>query len=928
LFKANERRMTNSLSWPGGERGTGFVSCSSLARGVFAVVLVAAVCSSGAYAAQPPKKPKKNDKPPAKLFIRAEWRDLDYLRGIAAVVGNVRFIPPDSGTLIAADAGVIWLNQKEAYLEGNIRVYRTLPKMGDFSVRRPDLADRTGLAPNESLELGGDLDDIIEPKPRKPALIDTSMPVSEADRIYVNWADGTAYLVQPTMRMAEADRIVNWVVSAPSAEGIATYRIPVHDKDGNPTGRYERRSHYVMKNATFTTCSFKKPHTRFTATHSEMIEGDYVAMYNILLWAEGVPIFYFPFLYQDLEYEWPWVKASLGHSSRLGWFTSVKVRFKPTRKLEVFPRVEWMSERGVALGLGVEYHAGHDDAVRSVLDVFWLPHDRGTDELADTSRSGSRWRAWWPAALGPMPDDLPLRIENRYRVKLIHQQEHPKGVEFDLEVHKFSDAGVYREYFEKEFKTEKAPETRALLKYGRDNWAVFVHLKKRINDFLSQTEYLPQIGFNMIGQPLGGGFLFTTDTEVARVTTRYGDVRRRLGQSRVAITRIWLRRNEYSMPRALTLRENDTDRLTGWRFDTVNTISYPFEVSIFDIEPYVGWRGSWFQHGIHPRRGSYWGAPPPTPLPPAVAAAPTQTGSRFRSQLLAGGRIATQFHRTYDVSHRPFLRQIFKHGMRHIVTPEVTYTFESGPAVKPRHLPRNDSVTEQRGMHKVNLALRNRWQTRWPPEIRRHPRAPVGGEWYRRKLAVKKSEHAEPVDIVDLDMDIDFFFNPPRDNVYPRGRRVRRWSNLRTDLTVRPTRSTSLFFDTEFNVSGGSVLEVLSAGIRYSPSPAFGIGLSHSYHIDDASLLRFMADWEVNPKWHVRFDVQQDFAGGGDWDRVIEITRRFHEWELTLGYEFDKGKLETIGTVHIGPARSRAARPSWRFQPRSVQAFELAESAR
>jgi len=920
--------MTDSLSRRDVARWADSAARPGLARGALVVALLAAMCASGAHAAQPPKKPKKKKRPSTRLFIRAEWRDLDYQRGIGVVVGNVRFIPPNSGTLIAADAGVIWLNRKEAYLEGNIRVYRTLPAARDFSLPKPDLSDRTGLAPNESLEPAGDLDDIIEPKPKKRSLIDTSIPVSEAERIYVNWADGTAYLVKPTMRLAEADRVANWTVTAPSAEGIATYEIPVHDQDGNPTGRYESRRHYVVKNASFTTCSFKKPHTYFTATHSEMIEGDHIMMQNILFHAEGVPIFYFPFLYKDLEYEWPWVKASAGRSSRLGWFASVKVRFKPTKDVDVFPRVEWMSERGVALGLGVEYHMGHEDAIRGLLDVFWLPHDRGTDDLADTSRSGSRWEAWWPAALGPLPDDLPLGEDNRYRVKFVHQQEYPKGVEFDLEVHKFSDAGVYREYFEKEFKTEKAPETRALLKYGRDNWAVFIHLKKRINDFLTQTEYLPQIGFNMIGQPLGGGFLFTTDTEVARVTTRYGDVRRRLGQSRVAITRTWLRRNEYSMPRALNLRENDTDRLTGWRFDTINTISYPFEVSIFDIEPYVGWRGSWFQHGIDSRRGSYWGRPPPTPLPPAVAAAPTRTGSRFRSQLLAGGRIATQFHRTYDVSDRPFLRQIFKHGMRHIITPEITYTLETEPNVKPRRLPHNDSVTEQRGMHKINLALRNRWQTRWPPEIRRHPRAPIGGEWHRRKLAVEKSKHTDPVDVVDLDADIDFFFDPRRDNVYPRGKRVRRWSNLRTDLTVRPTRSTSLYFDTELNVSGGSILEVLTTGIQYAPSPAFAIGLSHSYHINDASLLRFMTDWEISPKWHVRLDLQQDFSGGGDWDRLVEITRRFHEWELTLGYEFDKGKLETIGTVHIGPARSRAARPSWRFQPRSVQAFELAETAR
>jgi hypothetical protein len=182
-------------------------------------------------------------------------------------------------------------------------------------------------------------------------------------------------------------------------------------------------------------------------------------------------------------------------------------------------------------------------------------------------------------------------------------------------------------------------------------------------------------------------------------------------------------------------------------------------------------------------------------------------------------------------------------------------------------------------------------------------------------------------------MDIDLFLNPARDNVHLRGDRVRRWSNLRTDLTVRPSRRTALFLDTEFALeeagSGGfGGFEVVRLGFEHQPSENLTFSVSHDYHFHDASLLRFAADWELNPKWHVRFDVQQDFAEGDDWDRTVYVTRRFHEWQLTFGYEFDRGKRETIGSIQVGPTLHRAYRPSWRFQPRSVRAFELAETAR
>ena len=928
-------------------------------RQCLCVLCLAALWAPCARAAEGPaklkadkkaKKEKKDKKEKlergvGKLYIRADLRDFDYPRGIALLVGNVRFVPPGSEQLIAADAAVVWLNRKEAYLEGNIRIYKTLGKPaapGEFDVPRPNLADRTGLAPNESLEKAGDVDHLIGKRAKPAILIDTRVRVSEAERVYVNWADGTAYLVKPTMRFAAAGRVANWVVTAPSIEGIATYEIPIVDKDGNPTGKVERRRHYVMNNATFTACIFKRPHTRITSTSVDAVEGDRMLMKNVLFYFGDIPVLYLPAAYKEDEYNWPYLKVAVGSSSRMGTFASVQFGFELMKGFEVRPRVDVMSERGVGYGLEIEYELGHDKDIRGALNAFWLPDDDGTDELADTSRKGSPWPGTWrPVAMGrPLPNDLPLGVTNRYRVSFTHQQEmklsRGYGLELDVEVHKFSDAGVYREFFEDESKTAKEPETRVHLKLQRGNWAAFIHVKKQINNFLTQTEYEPQIGFNWIAQPIGGGFLFTTDTELARVTTRYGDTRATAGMTDVAIMRRWIRWNEYRQPPPLTLRQNDTDKLTSWRFDTVNIISRPFEWGIFDIEPHVGWRGTWYQHGIDGTRGGYGVAvapiPPAAPVPAGLAVRRTRTGDTYRSQILAGTRVATQFHRTYDVSDRPFLRRLFQNGQRHIITPEIRYTYESRPTETSRHLPENDEVTEQDGLHVINFALRNRWQTK-RARVERDPRAPLGGEWHRRKLAVEKARASDPVDVVDFDIDIDLFTNPRRDNAHLRGRTNRRWSNLRTDLTVRATDKTSLFLDTEFAVngaghSGAGGLEVIGVGVSHAPRPGLAFSLSHEYHFHDASLLKLAADWELSPKWQLRFDVQQDISGRGNWDRTVEVARRFHEWQVILGYEFDKGDDSSLVSVHISPTRTELYRPSWRFQPRSVAAFQLAESAR
>jgi hypothetical protein len=849
---------------------------------------------------------------PGRLHLQAEYREFDVARRIAIASGHVQFIPPKAGVLIVADAGIVWFREQEAYLEGNVRIHRLLGAAGDAKVPKPDLGDRTGLNPEESLEPAGDLDGLLREKGAPRVRTDPRFAVSEVERVYVNWGDGTAYLVKPTVRLARAGRAANWVVTAPDAAGIATYRVPVRRKDGTFTGRYQERRHVVVRNATFTTCTFKVPHTKLTINNVEMVEREQAVLWHLVGWVGRVPFLYVPRYYSDFKYAWPYWQVSGGQSSSFGTFATLLLRVQPIKPVKISSRVHGFSDRGVAVGLGAEYEFGHGKEIRGALDAFWLPHDSGQDT------------------------SVPLGVDERHRVKYVHQQEWPTGWEFDVEVQKFSDAGVYREYFEREFKEDRDPETRAYLKYGRGNWAVFVHVKHRINDFLDQTEYLPQLGVNVIAQPIGAGFLFSTDTEAAHVRSRFANTRRRIGQSTAVIRTLQRRHNEYTRPPALTLRETDTGELTTWRFDTLSVISRPFELGVFDLEPFVGWRGTWYEHGVEQVRGRYAAATPPVgpALPGPVATEKTRTGARVRSQLLGGFRAATQFHRTRQTVDSPFWRQFFPGGQRHIITPEIFYVYEHTPSLRPRHLPDHDEVTSPRGLQRFTFALRNRWQTRWKPADRPRGGEAPGGEWFRRKAALEKMEkESRPVNVVDLDMEIDFLPNFGRDGRHVSGTGRRRLSNLRTDLAVRPWRRTTLYADSEYDIedaglSGFGGFQVISAGVRHKVRDGLSLRTSASYRVDEAALVGAGATWDINPRWKVGFDVAHDIAGRGEWDRSISLTRRLHEWQLTLVYEFDRGEDDQTVTVSISPTETQLYRPGWRFQPRPVAGFELVETAR
>lgn len=146
---------------------------------------------------------------------------------------------------------------------------------------------------------------------------------------------------------------------------------------------------------------------------------------------------------------------------------------------------DWLSERGFGLGTNFSY-AGDGlfrvpGPVSGQLDA-WGIKDNGLDNLGLDRR-----------ALAPEEDF-------RGRIRWQHRQQLAGGFQFTGELGVISDRNFLEQYFETEWDQFKDQTTNLELKryVANSSWSVLG--RARINDFFTQTEWLPRFDHYLIGQ--------------------------------------------------------------------------------------------------------------------------------------------------------------------------------------------------------------------------------------------------------------------------------------------------------------------------------------------------------------------------------------------------------------------------------------------
>ena len=149
---------------------------------------------------------------------------------------------------------------------------------------------------------------------------------------------------------------------------------------------------------------------------------------------------------------------------------------------------DYLSERGPAFGTHFDYDRdsvfGFNTPVRGMLDA-WGIKDDGLDNLGFDRR-----------ALTP-------EEELRGRLLWQHRQLLPYDLQLTAEAGWISDRNFLEQYFEQEWDQHKDETTGIELKQylGHNTWSIT--LDARVNDFFTQTEWLPRADHFLLGHSIG-----------------------------------------------------------------------------------------------------------------------------------------------------------------------------------------------------------------------------------------------------------------------------------------------------------------------------------------------------------------------------------------------------------------------------------------
>jgi hypothetical protein len=217
---------------------------------------------------------------------------------------------------------------------------------------------------------------------------------------------------------------------------------------------------------------------------------------NNFLFVENVPVFYWPVIKNDVEQSNFYIRQArfksdhiFGQQFLVDWDAYQVFGLKRLAGTDWTFSTDYFTARGPAVGTAYRWKGselfGLNGPYNGFLD-FWGIHDKGLDTLGSDRMN-----------LLPEPDK-----EDRYKLLGRHRQYLANNFQFTGEVGLISDRNFLEQYFEREWDQAKDYDTDLMLKQYRGNSTWNVQTSARVNDWFTQTQWLPRLDHFWIGQDL------------------------------------------------------------------------------------------------------------------------------------------------------------------------------------------------------------------------------------------------------------------------------------------------------------------------------------------------------------------------------------------------------------------------------------------
>ncbi|MBI4355101.1 MAG: LPS assembly protein LptD, partial [Candidatus Omnitrophica bacterium] len=422
------------------------------------------------------------------------------------------------------------------------------------------------------------------------------------------------------------------------------------------------------------------------------------------------------------------------------------------------------------------------------------------------------------------------------------------------DVEKFSDRDFRRDFlFREEFENATTPDTYVSLIRTQPDYTFSTLVRKRVNRFDTISERLPEVKLDLARRQVGPTPLYY-DGEISG--------------------------GGYTNKRP-SPTDSDDDVL---RFDTVNELSYPFRwLGFLNFTPRASLRETFYSKD---KQGD------------GSVSQPRLDGDRniLRTVWTTGVDFSTKFYRIFNLSTNALGLDV--HGLRHVVTPSVAYTFSPEPPIHADLLQQFDGVDSLSRQNTVTFSLENKLQTKRtrPVRVFGAPTAlthEIEDRPTRRLGSSSLATTGSSVDLARLILSVPYQFIGSPD-------KGGRFNNVTADLEVQPSAWMRFESDLTYNTTLDK-FSLWNFDWVVTPNDRWYAGWGHRFSREDKTESTVETGIRLSEKWWLglfgRFTYKEVKPDGADRfakrfnnlrERQIVLSRDLHDWILEVTYRVDR----------------------------------------
>ncbi|MBI9020722.1 MAG: tetratricopeptide repeat protein [Verrucomicrobia bacterium] len=463
-----------------------------------------------------------------------------------------------------------------------------------------------------------------------------------ADRVTVNHqtgeivASGNIVMLRDSDLWEGQELVYNYKTRQGTFGESAMYFDPVYVT----AERTERVStnEYVMYNARITTCSGDRPLIYAKAKEVRVLDenkpsGLLIQAKHVTFYVGKVPVLYTPVWQRHLGYRI--FTFSVGYGGQLGVFFMGRVELHPTDWLTANTHFDYYSARGLGLGQDFRWETTNGNGYINTYYINDASPLESTENVAEEALVDSA----------------------RYRVRIGHHEQIDDETYFITQVNYLSDPFILEDFFSEEFRANANPENFAVAQRATDEYAASVRVDKRLNDFYTAVDRLPELDFDWYRSRIGNSpFYFESESSLAYLQMQYAQTN--------------------------LLPSVKAPDYQSARFDTYNQIFLPLRFNDFyNVIPRAAYRGTWYSD--------------------------TVGGSADYRQIVELGTLAS-FKAYKTLTEKS---GYYGDGLRHILEPYADYNYRYS-SIHTNDLYQFDAIDALDSENRIRFGVRNFLQTK------------------------------------------------------------------------------------------------------------------------------------------------------------------------------------------------------------------------